>query len=124
LARLSRSVQEVRIVYSNRPSSLGAKTFVTKYYTQVKRLNPRLPVLVRPGDDEAPRIIARYDYGGTAHRALTGLSVEECLEKLKELQQIGTFALKADIYPWQESVPKDKDIVDYDRQDPAMHQWL
>jgi len=61
------------------------------------------------------------DYGGIAQRDLTDLSAEECLEKLKELQQIGNVALKADIYPWQESVPKDKDIVDYDRHDPTMH---
>jgi len=98
-----------------------ARQFVAKYYPQVKRLNPSLPFLVRPADDVEPKIFARYDYGGVAHRSLTNLSAEECLGKLKELQQIGTVAIKADIYRWQESVPKDIDIVDYDRNDPSMH---
>lgn len=42
-------------------SSSLASAFVSKYYKQVKRLNPRLPVLVRPVEDEIePQIIARY----------------------------------------------------------------
>jgi len=96
----------------------GARHFLKKNYKQIKRLNPRLPFLVRHFDGIAPKLTARYDYGGEAHRDLSNLSEEECLEKLRELVELGNIALKANIYPWQESVPKDTDIVYYDRQDP------
>jgi len=43
------------------------------------------------------------------------------MEKLRELQEIGNVALKADIYPWQESAKQDKDVIDYDKTDHNQH---
>eukprot|EP01125_Pyxidicula_operculata_P021858 TRINITY_DN8706_c0_g1_i1.p1 TRINITY_DN8706_c0_g1~~TRINITY_DN8706_c0_g1_i1.p1 ORF type:complete len:134 (+),score=34.58 TRINITY_DN8706_c0_g1_i1:23-424(+) len=122
LARLSTNMQEVRLVLCARSeSSRGARLFIEKNYQQIKRLNPKLPFHVRHGIDVSPRIIARYDYGGEAHRELANLSEEEIKLQLKELVELGAVALKADVYPWQESVPKDEDVIPYDPQDPTMH---
>jgi len=123
LARLSTSMQEVRIVYAaSKPHSAGTIRFIKKHYQQIKRLNPRLPFLVRPHEEvPKPELFARYDYGGFARRDLTDLNETEIMEKLRELQELGNIALKADIYPWQESSKQDKDVIDYDKTDPNQH---
>lgn len=110
------------------------RDFVASQYTQIKRLNPRLPFLVRPSMAiTEPKIVARYgskllctvliiaDYGGEAERVVENLTQEEIKSKLKELVDIGEFALKANLYPWQESSPKDIDCVDYDPRDFGQH---
>lgn len=49
------------------------------------------------------------------------MSPAEVKEKLRELVEIGEVALKANLYPWQESSPKDIDCVDYDPRDFGQH---
>jgi len=123
IARLSNSMQELKLVYPvKKPSGRSARRFLEAHYPQIKRLNPRLPFLVRSDEDaDTVTLTARYDYGICAQRDLTNLTPQQCLEKLRELQELGAVALKADLYPWQESVPKNHDVVDYDRGHPDHH---
>eukprot|EP01127_Copromyxa_protea_P003430 TRINITY_DN13246_c0_g1_i1.p1 TRINITY_DN13246_c0_g1~~TRINITY_DN13246_c0_g1_i1.p1 ORF type:complete len:138 (+),score=26.31 TRINITY_DN13246_c0_g1_i1:23-415(+) len=116
LARLSTNVREIRVYYNPaKASSHGTREFISTSYNQIKRLNPNLPFLVRPGGQiEEAKIIARYDYGGEAERVVNDLSVAEIKEKLKELVQLGEAAPKADHYPWQEGYKLDKDVVDFE----------
>jgi len=87
----------------------------------MKRLNPRLPFLVRHDRDIEPQFVARYDYGGEALRDISYMNESEVKEKLRELVEIGDVALKANIHPWQQSSPTDEDVVDYDRHNPDHH---
>lgn len=115
-------MQELKFVYpSKKPISQGTIRFIQKNYQQMKRLNPRLPILVRTYDDSTPQLVARYDYGGIANRDLSNLNEDDIMEKLRELQEIGAVALKADVYPWQEGSLQDKDIIDYNKNDPTQH---
>lgn len=47
------------------------------------------------------------------------MTVEQIKAQLQELNSIGEVALKADLYPWQESVPKDMDTITYNPADPT-----
>lgn len=60
-ARLSKSMNELRIVYcAQSASSQGTREFIKKNYTDIKALNPGLPVYIRPADGVQPHIAARY----------------------------------------------------------------
>jgi len=119
---MSTNMQEVRLTLCHRSSSSqGARDFLVKNYQQIKRLNPKLPFLVRHGTDIEPQLVAVYDYGGEANRDISYMNEAEVKEKMRELVEIGEVALKANLYPWQQSSPTDEDVVDYDRHDPHQH---
>eukprot|EP01121_Diplochlamys_sp_Union-15-3_P006757 TRINITY_DN1727_c1_g1_i1.p1 TRINITY_DN1727_c1_g1~~TRINITY_DN1727_c1_g1_i1.p1 ORF type:complete len:133 (+),score=20.85 TRINITY_DN1727_c1_g1_i1:48-446(+) len=119
-ARLSRNLQEIRILFNTRVSgnetlpaedSVGVVNFINKNYAELKHLNPRLPILIRNGPDATPRLWARYDYGAEAYRDIAFSNEEDILEKLKELNDIGLETPKATMRVWQSSVPQDEDIT-------------
>lgn len=97
------------------------RQFLVDKYPQLKLLNPGLNIVVRHGDNIDPLLFARYDYGGEARREIKNKNAEEILDYLKELNDIGEVALKADLYMWQESYPKDKDVKDYHPYDPLQN---
>jgi len=113
--------KELALIFEANAEAAGARDFVTNNYRQIKRLNPRLPFLIREIEESDPMLVARYDYAGESTRELADLSEAEVKEKLRELYEIGTVALKANLYPCQESVPQDLDIVNYDPYNPDMH---
>eukprot|EP01133_Synstelium_polycarpum_P007210 gene7210-8374_t len=89
-ALLSHNLQEIRIHFcQSNQSSEGLRNFITKNYTDLKRLNPKLPLMVREGHGVEPTIYARYDWGQEEKKIVTNMSEQEVEEKLKELCLIG-----------------------------------
>ncbi|EGG22550.1 putative NADH dehydrogenase [Cavenderia fasciculata] len=90
-ALLSHNLQEIRIHFCQQAqSSEGLRNFITKNYTDLKRLNPKLPLMVREAHGIEPVIYARYDWGQEEKKVVTNLSEQEVEEKLKELCLMGT----------------------------------
>lgn len=48
------------MLHAEEPASEGARRFLTSHYQQIKRLNPKLPFLVRHSYADEPRFIVRY----------------------------------------------------------------
>ncbi|GAM24135.1 hypothetical protein SAMD00019534_073100 [Acytostelium subglobosum LB1] len=89
-ALLSHNLQEVRICFcQTNQSSDGLRNFITKNYADLKRLNPRLPLMIRETHGIEPVIYARYDWGQEENRVVTNMSEQQVEEKLKELCLIG-----------------------------------
>ncbi|KAF2068770.1 hypothetical protein CYY_009905 [Polysphondylium violaceum] len=106
-ALLSHNLQEIRIHFcTTTQSSEGLRNFVVKNYTDLKRLNPKLPLLIREAHGIEPVIYARYDWGKEEKKIVTNLSEQEVEEKLKELCLLGN---KMDRSP--ESEMEEVDIV-------------
>eukprot|EP01132_Coremiostelium_polycephalum_P010817 gene10817-13253_t len=85
-ALLSHNLQEIRIHFCQiNKSSEGLRNFVVNNYVDLKRLNPKLPLLIREGHGIEPVIYARYDWGVEERKVLSDLSEQEVEEKLKEL---------------------------------------
>lgn len=86
-ARLSKSLNELRIVYCpNTPSSIGTREFVKKYYTDLKVLNPGLPIYIRPADDIEPHVAARYARGVYEVQSTSDKSADQVLAVVQELE--------------------------------------
>ncbi len=56
-----------------------------------------------------------------AVRDLSDMTADQVKETLRELTDLGEVALKADLYPWQESFRNDQDVLKYDPTDPTQH---
>ncbi|KAM9951877.1 hypothetical protein ACTFIW_011582 [Dictyostelium discoideum] len=90
-ALLSHNLQEIRITFcQSNQSSEGLRNFVVKNYSDLKRLNPKLPLLIREGHGVEPVIYARYDWGKEEKKVVTNLTEQEVEEKLKELCLMGS----------------------------------
>jgi hypothetical protein len=56
--RLDVHFREIRFVFSrNEPGAKGIKDFILKNYTELKTLNPNLPLLIRDTDQKIVNII-------------------------------------------------------------------
>ncbi|KYQ90185.1 hypothetical protein DLAC_11745 [Tieghemostelium lacteum] len=106
-ALLSHNLQEIRIHFcQSAQSSEGLRNFVVKNYSDIKKLNPKLPFLIREAHGIEPVIYARYDWGKEEKKVVTNLTEQEVEEKLKELCLLGN---KMDKSP--ESELDEPDIV-------------
>ncbi|KAH8251155.1 hypothetical protein KR032_000266 [Drosophila birchii] len=57
-------LKEVRIILDPKcVASKGAREYVQKFYPNLKKQNPDLPILVRECSGVQPRLYARYDNG-------------------------------------------------------------
>jgi len=64
LWRLSSRLLELRIQFcQTSPQSAILRNFVVNKYPEIKKLNPRLPILIRESSGVSPRVVARYDFG-------------------------------------------------------------
>nr|XP_047130395.1 NADH dehydrogenase [ubiquinone] 1 alpha subcomplex subunit 2-like [Hydra vulgaris] len=64
IVNLSRNIRELRLhLCQTSESSLGARNFIEKYYVDIKRNNPELPILIRECSGIQPKITARYAFG-------------------------------------------------------------
>ncbi|GAM24594.1 hypothetical protein SAMD00019534_077690, partial [Acytostelium subglobosum LB1] len=65
------------------------RNFITKNYAELKKVNPKLPVVVREGHGIEPAIYARYDGGHEEKRVVADMTELEVEAELKELCLIG-----------------------------------
>ncbi|KAJ0973481.1 hypothetical protein J5N97_021440 [Dioscorea zingiberensis] len=93
-SHLSRNLKELRFLFCQTSSaSSHTREFVQKNYTDLKTLNPKLPILIRECSGVEPQLWARYDMGVERCVRLDGLTETQINEKLEELAKAGA-ALK------------------------------
>ena len=120
--RLSANIQELRFLYTDGgEASTGLRSFISKNYWELKRLNPRLSLLNRTaGDEESypPMIVARYDFGKEQSSIVAGFSEDQVEAVLKKFVETGDLMPRSD-----ESTPHDQDVIYMYSDDPQKYQW-
>ncbi|KAL6205427.1 hypothetical protein ACLB2K_022687 [Fragaria x ananassa] len=83
---LSRNLKELRILLcQSSPSSFTTRTFVENNYKDLKKLNPKLPILIREASGIEPQLWARYDLGVERGVRLEGLTEQQISKALQDL---------------------------------------
>ncbi|XP_057312685.1 NADH dehydrogenase [ubiquinone] 1 alpha subcomplex subunit 2-like [Hydractinia symbiolongicarpus] len=86
LANISQHVKELRLhLCQKSASSTGTRNFIEKYYVEMKRNNPTLPILIRECSGVHPRLIARYEHGVEKSVPLADQTAEQVLSSLDTL---------------------------------------
>eukprot|EP00275_Glaucocystis_incrassata_P000994 EC121412.1.p1 GENE.EC121412.1~~EC121412.1.p1 ORF type:complete len:111 (+),score=8.62 EC121412.1:143-475(+) len=106
-AALSKNLQELRVLCCpENEASKGLRDYITKNYSELKRLNPTFNILIRDGPGAEARLIARYDWGQEQIFSVENATEQEVERKLKEL------VLKGETMPRSpESLPPLNDII-------------
>ncbi|KAI9140761.1 thioredoxin-like protein [Paraphysoderma sedebokerense] len=93
---ISKNIRELRIHFcQTSPESNGLRTFVSQQYLNLKKDNPKLPILIREAAGVEPRIFAQYNYGVERKIAVPNMTPESIEQKLKSLvENIPKEALK------------------------------
>ncbi|KAJ0765198.1 putative ribosomal protein/NADH dehydrogenase [Helianthus annuus] len=61
MAQLSKNVKELRVLFcQTSPASASTRAFVEKNYKELKKANPKLPILIRECSATQPQLWARY----------------------------------------------------------------
>eukprot|EP00173_Palmaria_palmata_P003236 Plantae.Rhodophyta-Palmaria_palmata.ctg33764.p1 GENE.Plantae.Rhodophyta-Palmaria_palmata.ctg33764~~Plantae.Rhodophyta-Palmaria_palmata.ctg33764.p1 ORF type:complete len:113 (+),score=16.29 Plantae.Rhodophyta-Palmaria_palmata.ctg33764:170-508(+) len=85
-SRLAASLHELRVVYcASSVSSAGTREFIKKNYSELKKLNPTLPIYLRPCDGAEPHIAARYDRGVYSAQDTADMSSDKVLGVLESM---------------------------------------
>jgi len=101
-------MQELRVyVCETSEGSRGVRSFMLKNYTELTRLNPRLPFVCRNADGVKASACVRYDWGNEREFDLEDLAEEQVEETLQNIVALGETMEKS-----PESMPKDRDIID------------
>ncbi|EXB81100.1 hypothetical protein L484_014032 [Morus notabilis] len=94
--QLSKNLKELRILLcQTSPASATTRAFVEKNYTDLKKLNPRLPILIRECRGTEAQLWARYDLGVERGIRLEGLSEAQISKALEDLVKVGEALKKA-----------------------------
>ncbi|XP_072040812.1 NADH dehydrogenase [ubiquinone] 1 alpha subcomplex subunit 2-like [Amphiura filiformis] len=81
--RFPQHLKELRIHLCQRSqSSQGVREWVEKYYVDVKKANPRFPILVRECSGIQPKLYARFDYGRETSAALANMNSQQIMEAI------------------------------------------
>lgn len=87
---MSQNLQELRIsLCQTGAASQGARDFVLSTYQELKRANPKLPILIRECAGVKPRMTARYDFGKEESISLEGLDKSAVSQQLEKLVSLG-----------------------------------
>ncbi|KAH8412776.1 hypothetical protein KR009_005512 [Drosophila setifemur] len=87
LINLTSKLKELRILLDPAgDTSRGAREYVQKFYPNLKRHNPDLPILVRECSGVQPRLVARYSDGQEVSLPLTN---QEALDIHKNVEAVG-----------------------------------
>ncbi|XP_022168460.1 NADH dehydrogenase [ubiquinone] 1 alpha subcomplex subunit 2 [Myzus persicae] len=79
-------LKELRLhLCQSSPSSKGVRQFVEKYYTPLKKANPKFPILVRECSGIEPKVFARFEFGQERSEHLSDQSAENVLKKIEGL---------------------------------------
>jgi len=69
---------------------------VKENYSNVKQLNPTLPILIRESSGQSPRLVARYGFGVEKSAGVAGLDAKAIGAKMQELVEYGRTLPKQD----------------------------
>ena len=67
----------------------GARDFVMSSYQELKKANPKFPILVRESSNAEARLLARYDFGVEEAVSVEGLDKGAIAKKLEQLVKKG-----------------------------------
>ncbi|XP_059474054.1 NADH dehydrogenase [ubiquinone] 1 alpha subcomplex subunit 2 [Neocloeon triangulifer] len=80
------ALKELRIhLCQKSEQSRGAREFVEKHYTELKKSNPRFPILIRECSGVQPRVYARYDLGKESSVSLNNLGADDIFKQIEKL---------------------------------------
>eukprot|EP00803_Ostreobium_quekettii_P011295 evm.model.scf_1770.3 EVM.evm.TU.scf_1770.3 scf_1770:11934-14694(+) len=87
---LAKNLQELRVhLCQTSGGSKGAREFVFSSYAELKKANPRFPILIRECGGVEARLIARYDYGVEKSVSIEGKASTEITSELQKLIKMG-----------------------------------
>lgn len=84
--KTSATLQEVRFTLS--PVSAGSahvRDLLTASYTDIKKVNPNLPILIREHEESLASVTARFPMGEERKTSLEGCGVSDVVDKMKAL---------------------------------------
>ncbi|XP_065075221.1 NADH dehydrogenase [ubiquinone] 1 alpha subcomplex subunit 2 [Ochlerotatus camptorhynchus] len=85
-ARLNPAVKELRLhLCQTSEESKGVRDFVSTQYAQLKRENPKLPILVRECSGVQPRLWVRYEMGKEKSVTLTNSGAADVAKHIAEM---------------------------------------
>ena len=80
------SLREIRLhLCQKSAASAGVRDFISKHYVDLKKANPKFPILIRECSGITPRVWARYTYGQEQSVDLTNKSAADVLKTLTSL---------------------------------------
>lgn len=87
---MSKNLQELRFQFcQTSEGSKGVRDFILSSYHELKKANPRFPLLVRECKDLPARAIARFDFGEEVFVPLDGLDRDGVDKRLAEVVRMG-----------------------------------
>ncbi|XP_071737868.1 NADH dehydrogenase [ubiquinone] 1 alpha subcomplex subunit 2-like [Rutidosis leptorrhynchoides] len=91
MGHLSKSIKEVRLLFcQTSPASSSTRSFIEKNYKDLKKANPKLPILIRECSGTEPQLWARYDMGVERGIRLEGMSETQISKALEDLAKAGS----------------------------------
>ncbi|KAK9512806.1 hypothetical protein O3M35_001140 [Rhynocoris fuscipes] len=86
LVKFGRAIREIRMhLCQTSQSSKGVRDFIEKYYVDIKKSNPSVPILIRECEGVQPKLWARMELGKEESSSLKDLSAEQVLEQVKKV---------------------------------------
>eukprot|EP00891_Asterochloris_glomerata_P001878 jgi/Astpho2/1878/e_gw1.00038.323.1_t len=87
---LSKNLQELRIHLCQKSAgSQGARDFVLSHYHELKKANPKFPILIRECGGVQAQLVARYDFGTEHSVIIDGLDKKAVGSHLEQLVKQG-----------------------------------
>ncbi|XP_033631631.1 NADH dehydrogenase [ubiquinone] 1 alpha subcomplex subunit 2-like [Asterias rubens] len=81
--RLPQHLKELRIHLCQRsPASQGVREWVETSYVDLKKANPKFPILIRECSGVQPKIYARYEYGRETSASLENVTSQQVADTL------------------------------------------
>ncbi len=87
---LSKNLQELRFQFcQTSEGSQGVRDFILSSYHELKKANPRFPLLIRECQGLPARAVGRFDFGKEVAVPLDGLDKDAVGKRLEELVNMG-----------------------------------
>lgn len=87
---LSKNLQELRFQFcQTSEGSKGVRDFILATYHELKKANPRFPLLIRECQGVSARAVGRFDFGKEVAVPLDGLDKDAVGKRLEELVAMG-----------------------------------
>ncbi|KAJ9548325.1 hypothetical protein OSB04_020868 [Centaurea solstitialis] len=84
--QLSKNLKELRVLFcQTSEASSSTRSFVEKNYKELKKANPKLPILIRECSGTEPQLWARYDMGVERGIRLEGMTEAQISKALEDL---------------------------------------
>ncbi|KAJ8979174.1 hypothetical protein NQ317_018996 [Molorchus minor] len=86
--KFASGLKELRIhLCQTGPASKGVREFIEKHYVELKKTNPKFPILIRECSGVQPKLWARFELGEEKAVSLSGLSCNDVLSKIQSVSK-------------------------------------